>query len=92
MNAPSAFQRHMEETLREFRDDFAAPYLDDVIVFSASLIDHVEHVEKVLDKFIEKGLKVGFEKCNFFQQEVKFLGRIVSSEGYRMDDESVEAV
>ena len=92
MNAPSAFQRHMEETLREFRDDFAAPYLDDVIVFSSSLIDHVLHVEKVLDKFIEKGLKVGFEKCNFFQQEVKFLGRIVSSEGYRMDDESVEAV
>ena len=58
MNAPSAFQRHMEETLREFRDQFAAPYLDDVIVFSSSLEDHVSHVE-VLDKFIVKGLKIG---------------------------------
>ena len=92
MNAPSAFQRHMEETLREYRDQFAVPYLDDVIVFSGSLVDHVHHVEKILDKFIEKGLKVGFEKCNFFKQQVKFLGRIVSNKGYRMDDESVEAV
>ena len=92
MNAPSAFQRHMEHTLREFRDLFAAPYLDDVIVYSKSISEHIGHVEKVLEKFIQKGLKVGFEKCNFFQQEVKFLGRIVNSKGYRMDEESVEAV
>ena len=92
MNSPSAFQRHMEETLREYRDDFAAPYLDDVIVYSKSLNEHITHVEKVLDKFIEKGLKIGFDKCNFFQQQVKFLGRIVTSEGYRMDEESVDAV
>ena len=92
MNAPSAFQRHMENTLREFRDLFAAPYLDDVIVYSKSISEHIGHVEKVLEKFIQKGLKVGFEKCNFFRQEVKFLGRIVNSKGYRMDEESVEAV
>ena len=83
MNAPSAFQRHMEDTLREYRDKFVAPYLDDVIVFSQSLDEHITHVEKVLDKFIEKGLKIGLDKCNFFKQEVKFLGRIVNSEGYR---------
>ena len=92
MNAPSAFQRHMENTLREYRDQFVAPYLDDVIVFSQSLDQHITHVEKVLDKFIEKGLKIGLDKCNFFKQEVKFLGRIVNSEGYRMDEESIEAV
>ena len=44
-----------------------------------------------MDKFIEKGLKIGLDKCNFFKQ-VKFLGRIVNSEGYKMDEESVEAV
>ena len=92
MNSGSVFQRHMEETFREYRDKFATPYLDDVIVFSRSLTDHILHVEKVLDKFIEKGLKVGFHKCNFFQQQVKFLGRVVSNGGYRMDEESIEAV
>ncbi len=92
MNAPAMFQRHMEETLREYRDKFALPYLDDAIIYSVSINDHIEHIAVVLDKFIEKGLKIGFGKCNFFQKEVKFLGRIVSREGYKMDESNVEAV
>ena len=66
--------------------------MDDVIVFSKSLPDHIEHIRSVLRRFQEKGLKLRIGKCKFFQKRVKYLGRIVSEEGYKMDDESVEAV
>ena len=92
MNGPGAFQRHMESNLRDYRDLFAVPYLDDVIVYSKSLSDHIDHIVKVLDRFIEKGLKVSLNKCNFFCKEVTFLGRISGSEGYKMDDNSIQAV
>ena len=92
MNAPATFQRYMEETLEDFRDEFAVPYLDDIIIFSKSFEEHIEHLRLVLRRLKEKGLKLKMEKCDFFKNQVKFLGRIVSEEGHRMDDKSVEAV
>ena len=91
-NAPSTFQRFMEEALVDFRDDCCIPYLDDVILFSGSFEDHLLHLRKVLQRLRSKGIKLKLEKCNFFQKEVKFLGRIVSREGYRMDEASVDSV
>ena len=82
----------METTLHDFRDDFAIPYLDDVIIFSKSFDDYVEHSRRILCKFKEKGLKLKLSKCSFFQHEVKYLGRRVNKDGYRMDTESIEAV
>ena len=92
MNAGAKFQRFMEETLEDFRDHFAMPYLDDVIVYSEESQDHLEHIRKVLQRMQEKGIKLKLSKCNFFKHEVKYLGRIVSAEGYRMDEGSIEAV
>jgi transposase InsO family protein len=92
MNAPACFQRHMEEIIHDFRDKCAIPYLDDVIVYSKTFEEHLQHVSEVLKKLKTSGLKLNFEKCNFFQSSAKFLGRIVSKEGYRMDESSVAAV
>ena len=92
MNAPAVFQRHMEDTLHDFRDKFAMPYLDNVIVYSGDLNLHIEHIRKVLHRMKEKGLKLKLSKCKFFRKEVKYLGRLVNEHGYRMDEESVEAV
>ena len=92
MNAPGCFQRHMEEVLGDYRDDFVIPYLDDIIIFSDSFDEHIEHIRKVLRRLRERGLKLKLGKCGFFKQEVKFLGRVVGRDGYRMDDDSVKAV
>ena len=92
MNAPAGFQRYMEETLEDMRDQFALPYLDDVIIYSTTFEEHIEHIRQVLRRLREKGIKLNASKCNLFRSEVKYLGRIVSNDGYRMDEESVEAV
>ena len=91
-NAPAVFQRYMEDTLHDFRDDFAMPYLDDIIVYSTDLESHLQHLSKVLKRVKEKGLKLKLQKCTFFAREVKYLGRIVNEHGYRMDEDSIEAV
>ena len=92
MNAVAKFQRFMEETLEDYRDEFAMPYLDDCIVYSTTVTEHIEHIRKVLIRFQERGLKLKLNKCEFFKREVKYLGRIVNADGYRMNDDSTEAV
>ena len=84
-NAPPAFQRFINNTLGDFKGDFAEPYLDDVLVHSRTFDQHVADIEKVLMRFIEKGVKLRAFKCHFGKQEVRYLGRLVSCEGYRAD-------
>ena len=91
-NAPSEFQRYMETVLADYRDKFCIPYLDDVIVYSQTFDEHVEHVRKVLSKLREHGVKLKAKKCHLFQQEVNYLGRIVSADGYRPDPKHTEAI
>ena len=91
-NAPSCFQRYMEGTVEEFRDEFALPYLDDVIVYSGTFEDHIKHLRIVLQRTRMRGLKLNLDKCDLFRREVKFLGRVVNEEGYRMDADKIKAV
>ena len=92
MNAPAGFQRYMEQTFEDIRDEYALPYLDDIIVYSGSFDEHIEHIRNVLRRLQKKGIKLNPGKCDLFKNEVKYLGRIVNQEGYRMDDSVVEAV
>ena len=65
MNAPPVFQGHMEKTVEDFRDKFAAPYIDDVIVYSRTFEEHLQHVKRVLRRLKERGMKLNIKKCNF---------------------------
>ena len=91
-NAPAVFQRCMENCLEELSGEICTVYLDDVLVYSPTFDDHVSHLQRVLRKLKEKGIKLKPAKCKFFQRQVKYLGRIVSSEGHQADPEDTEAV
>ena len=87
------FQRFMENCLRDFRDDFCAPYLDDLIIYSKSFGEHVEHVRQVLQRLRDNGMnKIKSKQMQLFSKRSLLLGRIVSKYGYRIAPECNKAV
>ncbi len=91
-NSPAVFQALVNDVLRDMVDQFIYVYLDDILIFSSSLQEHVQHVRRVLQRLLENGLFVKAEKCDFHAQSVSFLGYIISSEGMCMDPDKVKAV
>ena len=91
-NAPASFQELINNTLREYLDDFALAYLDDVLIFSKTKEEHVQHVRKVLTKLREKDLPVKLSKCEFHKHSISFLGYTVSENGLGPDPNKVSAI
>jgi hypothetical protein len=91
-NAPGTFQHYMNDTFREFLDEFLVVYLDDLLIYSNNLKEHKEHVRRVLERLREAGLFLKPSKCQFHVQEVEFLGFIVGNDGVKMDPAKVESI
>lgn len=68
MNAPSTFQRMMNKVVGHLH--FVRVYLNDVIIFSRSLTDHLGHIQQVLHLIAMNGLKVKMSKCEFAQRKI----------------------
>ena len=68
------------------------PYLHDVIVYSKTFEVHIDNVRTVLRRLGEHGVKLKPSKCHMFQKEVRYLGRVVSEEGHKMDPNNIDAL
>ncbi len=75
VNPPRFFTKYMSTVLKDL--DFEKVFVDDVLIFSKDLEEHVSHVKKVLDMIFEAGLSINFEKSVFARKEVKYLGCLI---------------
>ena len=91
-NAPGTFQRLMERMFGAQHCQTLLLYLDDIIVFSSSVEEHLSRMDVVLSRLEQEGLKAKLEKCMFFQKEVQYLGHVISQEGVSTDPSKVSAV
>ncbi|MBW0529609.1 hypothetical protein O181_069324 [Austropuccinia psidii MF-1] len=92
-NAPAHLQRMMETIFQEeILEGWMVVYIDDIIIYSKTLEDHVKYLDRVLSKCTPINLKISLKKCNFGQQELLALGCKVSGLSLAIDQEKVAAV
>ena len=90
-NAPALFQRCMEVVLHECYG-FSAPYIDDVLVFSMSVSEHVQHLREVLGKLEEYGMTVKESKCVFGRRKLEYLGHLIGGGQLAVPEHRAEAM
>lgn len=84
-NAPATFQKLINDALRPALKKYALVYLDDVIIFSKTIKEHIKHISLVFDFLRKAGLKIKLSKCTFLKKEVEYLGHIVTEHGMKPD-------
>ncbi|GBG82833.1 hypothetical protein CBR_g36363 [Chara braunii] len=91
-NAPSTFQHAMNRIFYDNLDKFVIMYLDDILIFSKTVEEHVAHLDKVLSLLRQHKFKINGEKCEFGRTRVLYLGHEIFAEGLKPDDVKVASI
>ena len=91
-NVPATFCTFIIKILQPFLDYFIVMYLDDIVVYSTTLEEHVEHLRKVLQVLCENELYLKMEKCSFAQQEVEFFDHKIVDKKLMMENSKVKVI
>lgn len=91
-NAPSTFMQLMNETFRDLLDKSVLSFLDDILIFSKTREEHVQHIREVLQRLREKKLYGKLTKCEFMRGEVGFLGHRIGANGLCVSPDKIDAV
>ena len=91
-NAPGTFQRLMEHVLRGLHWSTCLVYLDDIIIFSTTIEEHLTRLADVLTRMRQAGLKVKPSNCHLMKKSVHYLGHVVSSEGVETDPAKIQCI
>jgi len=89
VNAPATFQTMMNQILREFLDQGVVVYIEDILIYSQTLEEHIILVRKVLQRLREYRMAISLEKSVFYVKKVDFLGYVVATDGVTMNEKKV---
>jgi len=91
-NAPSAFQRVMNTVLKDKTDKKVFVYMDDIIVISQTLEEHLKELGEIFELLYDNGLRLKPSKCDFAKDKLKYLGHIISKEGILPNEDKIKAI
>jgi hypothetical protein len=90
--APATFQYAMNAALAPVLRKFALVFFDDILIYSASYEEHLEHIRTVMSILQKEQWQVKLSKCAFAQRQISYLGHVISSEGVSTDEMKITAV
>lgn len=91
-NAPATFQRAINNILTGLQGEICLVYLDDIIIYSSDLQDHLIRLDKVFQRLRNHNLKIQPDKCEFLRKEVCYLGHIITTDGVKPNPEKIRCV
>ncbi|GJW99885.1 putative nucleotidyltransferase, ribonuclease H [Tanacetum coccineum] len=91
-NAPAVFMDLINQVCRPYLDKFVIVLIDDILIYSRTREEHEMHLGLVLELLKKEILYVKFFKCEFWLQEVQFLGHVINGDGIHVDPSKIEAV
>jgi len=91
-NVSTTCQEIINDTLRQHLNQFVIAYLNDIIIYSKILKEHVNHVFKVLECLDRRNLHLKSKKCEFYQEEVDFLEFVVRQHEVCMNSKKLRAI
>lgn len=91
-NAPATFSATMRKVLASVIDQFVVTYLDDILIFSKTKKEHLQHIRRVLTLLRGARLFVKLSKCAFLKSEVEFLGHTISADGVQTNAGLAKAI
>lgn len=78
--SPAIFQRILSGIIRKHKlSNFTVNYIDDILIFSETFEEHINHLTKLLEAIKEEGLRLKFSKCNFASDSVTYLSHIIKN-------------
>jgi hypothetical protein len=90
--SPAIYQRFMDHVLGDSKWKFAMVYIDDIIIYSKTWREHLEHIKIVMGKLQEWGVIIKPNKCEFGVDKIDFLGFVVSKNGVEVNKEKTNAI
>ena len=91
VNAPATFQRTMDLLLSGLTWKMCMVYIDDVLVFSRTFDEHLQHLETVFERLSSAGFCIKLSKCHFGKRQVAYLGHVISDKGVKPDPDKIKA-
>lgn len=91
-NSPSTFQRVMDNILRGLQSEICFVYLDDIVIFSTSLQEHISRLRSIFERLREANFKIQLDKSEFLRKEVSYLGHIITPSGVHPNPDKVSAI
>lgn len=91
-NAPATFQRVMDNVLKGLQGKICLVYMDDIIIYSTSLQEHLVNLTKVFQRLRDTNLKIQIDKSEFLKKEVAFLGHIITPKGIKPNPDKIQAI
>ncbi|UYV70128.1 K02A2.6-like, partial [Cordylochernes scorpioides] len=91
-NLPQIYERALSQVIQKYELDFIAHYFDDFVIFSNTIEEHAQHIQKFFLVCQEENIKLNYKKCEFFKTQIEFLGYTIKSGTYTPQIKNLDVI